>query len=324
MTAAASLSVWKRERPLMMTGKPDIRSLKVEKCCWTSSVVGHQDGDLLAVLDGLEGGADGDLGLAVADVAAHQPVHRDLPLHVLLDLVDGRELVDGLHEREGVLELALPGAVRAEGVPLGGLPRGVQLDQLGGDLLDRLAGPALALGPVGATEPVERGLLAADVPGDLVERVGRHVEPVGRLAALGGAVLDHQVLAGRALHRALHHLDVAADAVLLVHDVVAGLELERVDLVLAPGRHLAHVLGGRALAGQVVAGEHRQAQRLVDEPVLERPGGHVHQAALGLGVEGLVRSGPRRRARAAPRPSAGPGRGPRGPARRGCRRAATP
>ena len=142
------------------------------------------------------------------------------------------------------------GRVRPEGVALGGLPGGVQLDQLGGDLADRLAGAALALGPVGAAEPVERGLLAADVAGDLVERVGRHVEPVRRAAALGGAVLEHEVLAGRALHLALLHLDEAADAVLLVHDVVAGLELERVDLLLAPGRHLAHVLGGGPLAGR--------------------------------------------------------------------------
>ena len=36
----------------------------------------HQHGDLLAVLDRLERGADGDLGLAEPDVAAHQAVHR--------------------------------------------------------------------------------------------------------------------------------------------------------------------------------------------------------------------------------------------------------
>ena len=86
----------------------------------------------------------------------------------------------------------------------------------------------------------QRGLLAADVAGDLVERVGRHEEPVRRAAALGRAVLDDEVLAVGAVDRALHHLHVAADAVLLVHDEVAGLELERVDRV-APRRHLAHV-----------------------------------------------------------------------------------
>ena len=138
----------------------------------------HQHGDLLAVLDRLERRPHRDLGLAVADVAADQPVHRDRLLHVGLDLVDGAQLVGGLVEREGVLELALPRGVRAERVALGGLAGGVELDQLGRDLADRLAGPALALGPVGAAEPVEAGLLAADVAGDLVERVGRDVEPV--------------------------------------------------------------------------------------------------------------------------------------------------
>src|SRR4029078_5304040 len=93
----------------------------------------------------------------------------------------------------------------------------------------------LALGPVGAAEPVQRRLLAADVPGDLVERVGGDVEPVGGLPALGRGVLHDEVLPGRALHLALLHLDVAADTVLLVDDVVTGLELERVDLLPAAG-----------------------------------------------------------------------------------------
>ena len=132
-----------------------------------------------------------------------------------------------------------------------------------------LAGAALALGPVGAAEPVEAGLLAADVAGDLVERVGRHEEPVGRAAALGGAVLEDEVLAGGALHLALAHLDEPADAVLLVDDVVARLQLERVDLPLAARGHPALVAGRAALAGQVVAGEQHQAEAVGDEAVGE-------------------------------------------------------
>ena len=46
----------------------------------------HEDGDLLAVVDRLERGADGQLGLAVADVAADEAVHRPGLLHVALDL----------------------------------------------------------------------------------------------------------------------------------------------------------------------------------------------------------------------------------------------
>ena len=50
----------------------------------------HQHRHLLAVLHRLERRPDRDLGLAVADVAADQPVHRDRLLHVGLDLVDRR------------------------------------------------------------------------------------------------------------------------------------------------------------------------------------------------------------------------------------------
>src|SRR3546814_20798122 len=64
----------------------------------------HPPGDLRAVLDRLERRAHRDLGLAVADVAADQPVHRHGALHVALDLVDGRQLVGRLVEGERVLE----------------------------------------------------------------------------------------------------------------------------------------------------------------------------------------------------------------------------
>ena len=47
------------------------------------------------------------------------------------------------------------GVSGAEGVAGGGHPGAVELDEAGGDLLDRLLRPALALGPVGAAEPVE-------------------------------------------------------------------------------------------------------------------------------------------------------------------------
>ncbi len=247
----------------------------------------HQHRDLLAVLHRLEGRPHRDLGLAVADVAADQPVHRDGLLHVRLDLGDGGQLVGRLRVGEGVLQLALPRGVRAEGVAGGRHPGRVQLDQVGGDLLDRLLGPLLGLRPVRAAQPVQRRGLAADVLGDLVELVGRHEQPVAGVAPLGRRVLQHQVLAGGALHGALHHLHVPADAVRLVHHVVAGHQRQRVDRVAAPGRHPPHVLGGGALAGQVGLGDHGQLERLVDEAVLDRAAGDVHDVpGGGLGQVG--------------------------------------
>jgi len=147
----------------------------------------HQDGDLLAVHDRLERGAHRDLGLAVADVAADEAVHRDDLLHVALDLDDRRQLVGGLHVGEVVFEFALPRAVDAERVPLGGLPGRIQLDEFGGDLPDGLAGPALALVPVGSAHPVQRRGLPAHVAGDLIEGVHGDEQPVPRLTPLGGA-----------------------------------------------------------------------------------------------------------------------------------------
>ena len=77
---------------------------------------GHQHGGLVAVLDRLEDGPDGHLGLAEADVAADQPVHGLGPLHVGLDLLDGLQLVGGLDEGERRLQLGLPRGVGTEGV----------------------------------------------------------------------------------------------------------------------------------------------------------------------------------------------------------------
>ncbi len=73
---------------------------------------GDQDGHLLAVLDGLEGGPDGHLGLAEADVAADQAVHGGVRLHVRLDVLDGLELVGRLVVGERLLHLVLPRRVR--------------------------------------------------------------------------------------------------------------------------------------------------------------------------------------------------------------------
>ena len=69
---------------------------------------GREHGDLLVVADGLEGGAHGDFGFAVADIAAEQAIHGELRLHVALDVGDGLALVVGLVVFEGVFEFFHP------------------------------------------------------------------------------------------------------------------------------------------------------------------------------------------------------------------------
>ncbi len=68
-------------------------------------------------------------------------------LHVVLDGVDGPQLVLGLLVGKGLLEAHLPLAVFGEAVALGGLPQGVQMQQLAGHLPRGLAHPALDVLP---------------------------------------------------------------------------------------------------------------------------------------------------------------------------------
>jgi hypothetical protein len=60
----------------------------------------HQHGNLFAAHHRLERRADGHLGLAETDVAAHEPVHRLGLLHIPLGRLDGRPLVRCFLERK--------------------------------------------------------------------------------------------------------------------------------------------------------------------------------------------------------------------------------
>ena len=68
---------------------------------------GHEHGHLLGVGGGLECGAHGYLGLAEAHVAADEPVHWAVALHVGLDGAGGGELVGGVLVYKGCLQLLL-------------------------------------------------------------------------------------------------------------------------------------------------------------------------------------------------------------------------
>ena len=240
----------------------------------------HQHRSLFAVLDRLERRPHRDLGLAVADVAADHPVHRDGLLHVVLDLGDGGELVDGLGEPERVLHLGLPRGVGAERVAGRRLALGVQRHQFGGDLPHRPAGLGLRVRPVAATEPRQRRGLPADVPRQLIQRIHRHVQPVGPAAALARRVLQYEVLAARAAHNAFGHLHEPADAVLVVHHQVAGGQGQRVDDVAAlGGQPLA--LGGRGpVARQIGLGDHHEVGPGDHDTVVQRPLEHPDHAVF--------------------------------------------
>jgi hypothetical protein len=59
-----------------------MRAEKVRKCCWASTVVGHSTATCAPGDGDAEGRAQGHLGLAEADVAADEAVHRDAAVEV--------------------------------------------------------------------------------------------------------------------------------------------------------------------------------------------------------------------------------------------------
>ena len=97
---------------------------------------------------------------------------------------------------------------------------------------------------------LRRRRVAAGVVAHGVDLVGRHVELVVAL------VLEQQVVALDAADGPLDHAAVAGDAVLVVHDVVARLEV--VEEALRVATRAAGGAVGAAATGEVVLGEHRQ------------------------------------------------------------------
>ncbi len=126
---------------------------------------------LLAADGDGERGPERDLGLAVADVAADEPVHRPRRLEILLHGFDGARLVLGLAVRERGLEPFDPLLLDVVGDPGPRLALGVQLQQLTGHLAEVLARAGLEVVPGLAAELRERRRMRVgpDVAGDLAD-----------------------------------------------------------------------------------------------------------------------------------------------------------
>ena len=182
----------------------------------------REHGHLLAVHHGLERGAHRDFRLAEAHVAAQQAIHGRGRLHVALDVLDGAGLVGRELVGERELELLLPVRVGRERVPLHGLARGVELEQLVGHVAHGLLDARLGLLPGGAAETIERRVAAA-------RELLHEVEPVDRdeqLVVAGVAQLHE--LARLVADVDLLQPDEHADAVVHVDDVIADLEIAEV------------------------------------------------------------------------------------------------
>ena len=167
----------------------------------------HEHGDLFAVHHGLERGADGDFGLAKADVAANQPVHRFRFLHVGFGFLNGPPLVGRFLEDEGALEFALPGGVRFAGVAGLRFARGLNLEQFGGDIAHGAFGLFLGLAPAGAAQRVQRRMRLArtNIFADQMRFGDRHVKFRWLVAGIGRRVFDDETFLARFLvHPPIH------------------------------------------------------------------------------------------------------------------------
>ena len=173
---------------------------------------------LLAVDRDRERGADRDLGLAEADIAADEAVHRPRCLEILLDRLDRGLLVGRLAVGElrlETLEVLVTQVVRD---PRRLLALRVERKQLSRQLANRLARTGLEVVPGLAAELRQRGhrVVGADVTRDLSELLVRDVETIV------AAEPEEEVVARDARDLFRLEAEQLSDAVILVHDEVAA------------------------------------------------------------------------------------------------------
>jgi hypothetical protein len=230
-----------------------------------------------------EGGPDGDLSLAEADVSADQAIHRARRLEVLLDRLDRALLVVRLPVGERRLEPLEPIALELVRGPLCPLPLGVQLEKLAGELADRSARPRLEVLPGLAAELGQRrhGRVRPDVAGELADLL------VGDEEAIFPAEGEMEVVARDAGHLLRVEPEELPDAVVLVDDVVAEPQLgEARERPTQP-----RVRTGRALPEDLRVGQERDPQLARDEA---SAGGYDREADTRLGREGIAQLEQRR------------------------------
>jgi len=182
-----------------------------------------QHGDLLARLDGLKGRTHGQLGFAVADIAAQQAVHRNRFGHVAFDLVGGGQLVGRFLIRKGFFEFLLPQRIGPESKTAEFLPLSLHFQQFGGQFLHTNGDLLFLLFPFFGADTAEHRAArhGADEFMHEVNVGGGDVNPhlVG--------VFDGQVFAGAP--GLFHHLDTekTTDAIGHMDNVIALAEVHQ-------------------------------------------------------------------------------------------------
>ena len=195
----------------------------------------HHDRDLLAVHGRDEGRAQRHFGLAEADIAADQPVHRTPGFEIADHGVDRGLLVVGLLVGEAGAEFVEDAGRDGELRRRAQQPLGRDLEELMRDLADAALHARLARLPAGAAEPVEIDLrflrAVARQQFDILHRQEQ-------LVAAG--IVDFEAIMRRAGRLDGLQADETPDAVIDMHDKIAGGEARRFgDEILRAARGLA-------------------------------------------------------------------------------------
>ena len=241
---------------------------------------GRKDGALLAAHDALERGPQGHFGLTHAHVAAEQTVHGIAALHILFDLGGGVELVVGLVVLEPGLEVALPVAVGREGVACGLSAAGVQLNELLRHLLGGLFDLGAGALPLGSAQLCQLHLFLVAGGGVAAEQVQLGD---GNIQHVRAGILDLQVILDGTLHLKTLDARIHADAVALVHHIVAGLDVRQAGqgvFILFPLLRF----GGGFVQPVPPGGDDRHAGEGKGAPGGQVAGQHLHQPLGGADV----------------------------------------
>ena len=218
----------------------------------------HHHRHLRAGHGGNEGGAQRHLGLAEADIAADQPVHRPPGSHVFQHVGDGASLVLGFGKREAGAEFVECAFGRRHDFRLADLPGRGDADQFAGHVANALLHPRFARLPAGTAQLVEAGTLM------LAAVARQHLDVLNRQEQLLAAIVQQaQTVMRRAATGSGGNVQgdqtvIAADTVFLMHDQIALGDFRRFrdELIgpLAPAWR-----AGNTLAQQILLADNGQA-----------------------------------------------------------------
>ncbi len=220
----------------------------------------HDDRGLLAVDRGGEGGAQRHLGLAEADVAAYEPVHRAAGGEVVERRLDRVRLVLRLVIGKAGTEFVVKPIRRDEARRGAGQALGGDAYEFARHLAHALLEARLARLPARPAEPVEFAGLRA-VARQKFEVLDRQEQPVA------AGVVDFEAVVRRARRLDRLEADEASDAVVDVDDKIARCQRARLrQYVMHPA--LALRFPDETVAENVLLAEDGEIGRL--ESLLER------------------------------------------------------